>query len=90
MHAVVELSWEVRLQTFLRTKPYGYSMHNEVGTCEEILPNYSTTLFNHGVKNQKPIEEDEIIQTLPAVVPPAKQGCLPSNRPSATVRGCTL
>ena len=38
MHAVVELSWEVRVQTFLRTKPYGYSMHNKVGTCEEILP----------------------------------------------------
>ena len=35
MHAVVELSWEVRVQT---TEPYGYIMHNEVGTCEEILP----------------------------------------------------
>ena len=34
MHAVVELC----VQTFLRTKPYGLSMHNEVGTCAEILP----------------------------------------------------
>ena len=41
MHAVVELSWEVRVQTFLRTKPYGHSMHNEVGTCEEMVPSFS-------------------------------------------------